>query len=88
MERRYPALRAISLIYKVLAVLAFLAGLAIGVAQAIKGEPLRAVFSIALGIIYAIFLWAGAELILVLLDIEQNTRKTAELLSGRREGEE
>jgi len=83
MERRYPALRAISVIYKVLAVLALLGCLAVGVVRAIEVKPLEGIFLVAMGIVYGIFLWAGAELILVLLDIEQSTRRTAELLSER-----
>ncbi len=84
-ERRYPALRAIAVIYKVLAVLAFLVGLAIGIFGAVEGRVFEGVAAVAIGIIYALFLWAGAELILVVLDIETNTRRTAELLSQRPE---
>jgi len=87
MGRRYPALRAISVIYKVLAVIAFLAGLTLGALMTVKGLGGRAALPIGVGIIYALFLWAGAEMILVFLDIEQNTRRAAELLSKRFEGE-
>lgn len=83
MERKYPALRAISAVFKVLSVLAFLGGIAVGIGVATKGMAEKAVLSIGLGVLYAVSLWAGAEMILVILDIEENTRRTAELLSKR-----
>lgn len=88
-EERYPALRALSAVLKVLAVLVFLAGLATGVAQMLQGRQLGAVsYIVGLGIIWAVLLWAGAELILVALDIERNTRRMAELLLKRPEKEQ
>lgn len=88
MRRRYPALRALSTVFKVLAVLAFLAGLVMGIMGTLQGLTDRAVVIIGVGVIYAVFLWAGAELILVVLDIEENTRRMAESLPEKsKEGE-
>lgn len=86
---RYPALRIIAVILKVLAVLTALGGLLGGIAfgsiPASSYFPtgsgtisLLAIFGgLLAGLCYALFLWASAEMINVVLDIEENTRRAA-----------
>lgn len=83
--RRYPALRVISVVLKVSAVLtaggALIFGLAVGL---IPFGPFLGSYPgglglgiIIAGIFYGLFQWASAEMIHVLLDIEENTRHGA-----------
>ena len=87
-SRRYPALRIIAVVLKVLAVITAIAGLVGGLsfssltapsyfpnAGAISG--LAMLGGLMLGLCYALFLWASAEMINVALDIEENTRRAA-----------
>jgi len=82
---RYPALRIISVILKILAVVAVLGAVlsalsamslpssfGIGLAGSVVGG-----FIVILGLCYGLFLWASAEMIHVLIDIEENTRRSA-----------
>ena len=87
LERRYPALRAIATITKVLAIGWIMAGclLAYGfVAQ--THEPFSKVFAalcVFAGALGGLFNWAAAESIIVILDIEENTRAAAAQLASR-----
>ena len=82
----FPALKIVAGIYKVIALVAFVVG-AIGVSAllASQASPM-AVMAAVYTLLTPLFLWAGGELILVFLSIEQNTRRTAELLSRRSRG--
>jgi zinc-ribbon domain len=82
---RYPALRIIAVILKVLAVLTVVGAVfsalsvaslpsSVGVGPA---GPAIAFLAVILGLCYGLFLWASAEMIQVLVDIEENTRRTA-----------
>jgi hypothetical protein len=89
--RRYPALRLIALILKIVAVLTAVGGVIAGFSAAAITNSLPnyaginssgsgaagsaigwMIFLVAL--CYALFLWASAEMIHVLIDIEENTR--------------
>ena len=73
-EERYPAIRITTLLLKVAAVLALLGGL-IGAAFYAKiGIVVLAVVSVVAGLLGAVWYWALSELLVVLLDIEANTR--------------
>jgi hypothetical protein len=83
--RRYPALRIIAVILKVLAALTAIGGVLSGIAAGsipspgfgVPGGGAVAFLVILVGLGYALFLWASAEMINVVLDIEENTRRAA-----------
>jgi hypothetical protein len=92
-ERRYPALRAIAMIYKVLAwlvatatVLSAVVGLAMLGSESARGFPSTVwiIASLVVGALVFVSLWAAAETVLVFVDIEQNTRQVAETLQHGR----
>jgi len=87
---RYPALRIIAVILKILAVITAIAGVVGGLSLGSLTGPgylpnsgaisgLAMFGGLLLGLCYALFLWASAELINVVLDIEENTRQAATL---------
>jgi hypothetical protein len=86
-ERRYQALRAISVVLRVLAwiVLVGLGLVFVGalIWAAVRMEAHALLFSL-MAVLYGVFgfiyLYAGAEGILVFLDIEANTRRTGDML--------
>jgi hypothetical protein len=87
-EQRYTALRTIATVLKVVAwILLVLCGLAfVGavIYAAIQTEAealLVAVMSVVYGVFGFIYLYAGAEAILVILDIEENTRRSGAFLA-------
>lgn len=87
--RRYPALRIIALLFKILAVLIAIGGVLAGLSAASITSSLPNSVGIgaagsAIGFVivltalcYALFLWASAEMIHVLIDIEENTRRSS-----------
>jgi hypothetical protein len=83
----YPALRMISVLFKVLAVLTAIVSVIAGfvmssVPRGFSGESQTEPAPIILGFVSAFFcwlvFWGTAEMIHVVIDIEANTRKTAE----------
>jgi hypothetical protein len=88
-EQRYTALRTIATVLKALAwILAVACGLvflgAIIYYAAIQTEAqalLVAVMSVFYSVFGFIYLYAGAEAILVILDIEENTRRSGAFLA-------
>jgi hypothetical protein len=78
-EERYPALRAIVFQLKAIAVVALLIAV-IGAAALVfqtragAGGPLLAFLCLGAGVVVAISYWASAELFVLLMDIERNTR--------------
>jgi len=86
MKERYGALRTIASLHKGIAVIALLVG-GIGVAAAIQGLAswIAGAFVAVAALALALMLWAAAESILVVIDIEANTRRAADALeAGRR----
>jgi protein-S-isoprenylcysteine O-methyltransferase Ste14 len=89
-SRRYPALRIIAVVLKILAVITAIAGLVGGLSfTSLTGSSylpyagaLSGLAVILGGLCYALFLWASAEMINVALDIEENTRRAAASLAG------
>jgi len=91
MRDRYRALRAVATLLRVLAwIVAVFGGLVI-VATAITtgfnvGDPMRGLSIIVGGLVavavQALMLFAGSALIMLFIDIEQNTRATAEMLAS------
>ena len=89
-ENRYPALRVISGIFKVLAVLAAVFGLIgalVGLVQmagnaygAAAAGGLIVLVSLLYGGLLCIYMFAVSEAIKVFVDIESNTRVTNDLL--------
>jgi len=86
-ERKYPALRAIAKLYKLMAWLVAIAtvlsgglGVAMLGSESSRGFPsvIWLVVSVVGGALVFISLWAAAETVLVFVDIEQNTRQIAE----------
>jgi hypothetical protein len=95
-ERRYPALRIIAVLIKILAVLTTIGGAITGLSAASITNSLPGSAGIGapgigaagstigwiiflVSLCYALFLWASAEMIHVLIDIEENTRQSAGL---------
>lgn len=98
-ETKYSVLRIVSVIYKVFAVIfaiiMLIAGLAAmgssatvssyggGSSQVVAGGIFGGFFIIISGILGGIFLWAWGEMIILFIDVEENTRKTSILLQQR-----
>ena len=88
-DRRYPALRIIAFLFKILAALTAIGGAITGLSAASISSSLPNAPGIGPagsaigwiiflgGLCYALFLWASAEMIHVLIDIEENTRRSA-----------
>ena|SRR2546427_10202090 len=76
-EERYPALRIIVVLTKLAAALVFLVFLVAAVlgVGAPASSPLLVIATIILGALAGLWLWASAELMQVLIDIEANTRR-------------
>jgi len=86
-SRRYPGLRVIAVLLKIGAVLTALGGLIVGGSAAeLAGlvppdarpggaGPAIGLTFFLFGLLYALFLWASAEMIHVAIDIEENTRR-------------
>jgi hypothetical protein len=79
-EERYPALRIIVFFLKAIAVLALVAAV-VGAAllmlqtrEAVLARPLTALLFLVAGGWVAITYWASAELLVLLMDVERNTR--------------
>jgi hypothetical protein len=96
MEKRYPALHIISLLFKVLSVVIVILGIVLIIIVLAQGEITPKVFGstiLTLGVvpiilftlISALILWGIAELLICLIDIENNTRITMTKLSQPKE---
>jgi hypothetical protein len=80
---RYPVLRIIAVILKVLAVVAVVGAVLSALSAASLPSsagiglagPAIAFLVVILGLCYGLFLWASAEMIHLLIDIEENTRR-------------
>ncbi|AAW40154.1 MAG: hypothetical protein QQM50_05280 [Dehalococcoides mccartyi] len=92
MRSRYPVLQFIIIVLKILAVLIALAGLVMSIyvmtGQSVTFFEIASSFSVFAGImgilgslITGVLIFASAELMQCLIDIERNTRKTARLLN-------
>lgn len=101
MNARYTTLPVIAMLFKVAAFVVLVAGICgvISILAAgfpatpdaspfarIWGPVLLAIHSLGWTLLKFLILFAISELIHVALDIEENTRRTAELAAGRREG--
>jgi hypothetical protein len=75
-ERSYPALSFISGLYKFLAVITAV----IGVLIAFNGRGLEAFTGVIGGVIGGITLLAASEVLKLFINIEENTRRAANLL--------
>jgi hypothetical protein len=86
--RTYPALRTIAVVFKVIAWIALVGGalaLIAGIVMAFTGEMQALSFAFAgplMGLLYFVMFYASAEMIYVLIDIADNTRKTAEAVAA------
>jgi hypothetical protein len=96
MEKRYPALHIISLLFKVLSVVIVILGIVLIIIVLAQGEITPKVFGstiLTLGVVpiilftlvFALILWGIAELLICLIDIENNTRITMTKLSQPKE---
>ncbi len=85
MQKRYPALHIISLLFKVLAVVTFIIGIILMFAVLWQGTFLPQIFGTSLlnlgaapillfSLVTALILWGVAELLVCVVDIENNTR--------------
>ncbi len=72
-EERYPALRITVILVKVSSAVVLIATVAIGIIY-LGTNALAALLIVVVGVLAAVSYWAGAELLLVLMDIEANTR--------------
>jgi tellurite resistance protein TehA-like permease len=83
---RYPVLEIISFIFQILAVLVIVGALAVVIIIFVRAEEFDTSVASAMGIIFVIgtigsaILWALSEIINVFTHIEENTRRTSELL--------
>ncbi len=73
-EKRYPALRTISGIYKVVGWLIIVATVIVAVALLAQDVAIFAVIALVIGALIVLGLFATAESIMVIIDIEHNTR--------------
>ena len=99
MEKRYPALHIISLLFKVLSVVIVILGIVLIIVVMVQGDTslyLPRVFGstlLTLGVVpiilftlvFALIMWGIAELLICLIDIENNTRITMTKLSQPKE---
>lgn len=88
MEEKYKALGLLRKTFKVLAFVAGGLGIIFFVIILIAGgtpETPRAtsLLALALGVIYFLLLYTISEVLLLFLDIEENTRKTSQLLERK-----
>ena len=81
MEKRYGALRFIAVVHKFAAVVVAVLGIVAARGAGAWG-PAPGVVAIAASGVVALLLWAIAESILVIIDIEENTRRTANRSGG------
>src|SRR2546425_5934700 len=80
-EEKYPALRIVLLIWKFLVVLFAIAAIVMTYVVWQMPDRNRVAFGLVTllaGAIVCLFQWANIELVEVLLDIEENTRRTAD----------
>jgi zinc-ribbon domain len=85
--RRYPALRIVAIVLKVAAVIWLVVGVIAFITALAMGSDLPAAMGAASGLYgflmlltsayFAVMSWAGAELLHVFMDIEENTRRAA-----------
>ena len=75
--RKYPALRTIALSIKIFAILIALGGILLTdyASELMDGSVLGIIIYLLVVGFYVLLVWASSEMILVLLDIEENTRK-------------
>ena len=74
-EQRYPALRITVMLVKVSSAVVLIATVGMGIVSLYAGpNPLLALLIVVVGLLAAVSYWAGAELLVVLMDIEENTR--------------
>ena len=96
MEKRYPALHIISLLFKVLSVVIVVLGIVLIIIVLAQGEITPKVFGsniltvgvvpiILFTLVFALIMWGIAELLICLIDIENNTRITMTKLSQPKE---
>jgi hypothetical protein len=85
-ETRYPVLEIIAVLYQVLAVCAIVGALIVVTNIYFRADVFDTGVASTMGIVFVIgiigfvILWASAEVINVFVHIEENTRRTAELL--------
>ena len=72
-EERYPALRITVILIKVSSVVVLIATVVIGIIY-LGTNALAALLIVVLGLLTTVSYWAAAELLVVLMDIEANTR--------------
>src|SRR2546422_2909617 len=72
-EERYPALRITVILVKVSSVVVLIATVVIGIIY-LGTNALAALLIVVLGLLTTVSYWAAAELLVVLMDIEANTR--------------
>jgi hypothetical protein len=73
-EDRYPAIRITVTLLKVEAAVVLVVGVVAAVFAAKNIEFLTAILFLVAGLLLAVSYWAGAELLVLLMDIEANTR--------------
>ncbi len=91
-EKKYRALRSISLVLKICAIVVLILGIVVAASSMASTEKqfesrhvaVPGFFTLILSIMAAIGLWAWAELIKLLIDVEENTRKTHVLVERER----
>jgi hypothetical protein len=75
---RYPALSAIVVVIKVVAVLVAVIGVIAALLAIKSGYGIAPSIGIMVGVVVAfVIMWAGAESVAVMIDIEANTRASA-----------
>ncbi len=77
-DSKYPALHMLSIVYQVIAVLIIIGGLIGGTYLFIQDTVILGMAYILGGLIMAIMFYAISELLILLTDIEYNTRKAIE----------
>jgi uncharacterized protein YebE (UPF0316 family) len=75
---RYPALRFISWLFWIFAVIIFIISIILGFNLLDNGDDIFALISFTVGIFFGLLFAATSEIIKVFVDIEYNTRKISE----------
>jgi uncharacterized membrane protein len=80
-EEKYPALRVVLVISKLIVVLFAIATLVVAYQMWRSPNPNKValgLLSLLIGAMVCLFQWASIEVVEVVLDIEENTRRTAD----------
>lgn len=77
METRYPALRLVCVLLKILVVLCALIDLLFAAGLLFNGKLMFSLLALVAGLLVAVFGWASIETFYIVMDVEENIRRGA-----------